>query len=111
MSLVRPPGDAGTRRRRHQREEPGRHAQTDPACPGHPGATLLHVIGCTPSDRTLTREEALAALRQPRAAACIECDAARSLPPEQRQADQDHQTQQQRDDESRQDTNPSATPP
>lgn len=54
-----------------------------PHRPGHPGATLLHVVGCTPSDRTLTREEALVALRQPRAAACIECDAARSLAPEQ----------------------------
>ncbi|MGW5434560.1 DUF6233 domain-containing protein [Streptomyces sp. NPDC004059] len=53
-----------------------------PHRPGHPGATLLHVVGCTPSDRTLTREEALAALRQPRTAACIECDAARSLTPE-----------------------------
>ncbi|MET8810198.1 DUF6233 domain-containing protein [Streptomyces sp. NPDC004546] len=83
-----------------------------PHRPGHPGATLLHVIGCTPSDRTLTREEALAALRQPRAAACIECDAARSLTtPEQRQTDQNPQTQQQRDGESRQNTNPSETPP
>ncbi|MFE4256935.1 DUF6233 domain-containing protein [Streptomyces sp. NPDC056910] len=54
-----------------------------PHRPRHPGATLLHVVGCTPSDRTLTREEALVALRQPRAAACIECDAARSLAPEQ----------------------------
>ncbi|WP_353962912.1 DUF6233 domain-containing protein [Streptomyces sp. NBC_01571] len=54
-----------------------------PHRPGHPGATLLHVVGCTPSDRTLTLEEALAALQQPRAAACIECDAARSLAPEQ----------------------------
>ncbi|MGW9030905.1 DUF6233 domain-containing protein [Streptomyces sp. NPDC055722] len=78
---------------------------------GHPGATLLHVVGCTPSDRTLTREEALAALRQPRSAACIECDAARSLTPEQHQTDQNHQTEQQRDDESLQDTNPNKTPP
>ncbi len=36
-----------------------------PHRPGHPGATLLHVIGCTPSDRTLTREEALAASVNP----------------------------------------------
>ncbi|MET8413153.1 DUF6233 domain-containing protein [Streptomyces sp. NPDC005195] len=54
-----------------------------PHRPGHPGATLLHVVGCVPSDQTLTRDEALAALQQPRAAACIECDAARSLAPEQ----------------------------
>ncbi|MFD4976234.1 DUF6233 domain-containing protein [Streptomyces sp. NPDC058424] len=94
-----------------QERPPAWTLQYLPHRPGHPGATLLHVIGCTPSDRTLTREEALAALRQPRAAACIECDAARSLPPEQRQADQNRQTQQQRDDESRQDTNPSETPP
>ncbi|MGW8358307.1 DUF6233 domain-containing protein [Streptomyces wedmorensis] len=52
-----------------------------PHRPGHPGATLLHVIGCTPSDHTLTHDQAQAALRQPRAAACIECDAARSLTP------------------------------
>lgn len=50
-----------------------------PHRPGHPGATLIHVIGCTPSDRTLDREQALSALSQPRAAPCNECDAARSL--------------------------------
>lgn len=50
-----------------------------PHRPGHPGATLLHVIGCAPSDQSLDREEALAALSRPRAAACTECDAARSL--------------------------------
>ncbi|MEU0374414.1 DUF6233 domain-containing protein [Streptomyces sp. NPDC006283] len=48
-----------------------------------PAWTLLHVIGCTPSDQTLNQEQALAALSQPRAAACTECDAARSLTPEQ----------------------------
>ncbi|MFD5430356.1 DUF6233 domain-containing protein [Streptomyces sp. NPDC127084] len=47
--------------------------------PGHPGATLIHVIGCTPSDEILDQEQALAALSQPRAAACTKCDAARSL--------------------------------
>ncbi|MEV5012616.1 DUF6233 domain-containing protein [Streptomyces sp. NPDC055692] len=94
-----------------QKHPPAWTLQYLPHRPGHPGATLLHVIGCTPSDRTLTREEALAALRQPRAAACIECDAARSLPPEQRQTDQNRQTQQQRDNESRQDTNPTETSP
>ncbi|MEV0186279.1 DUF6233 domain-containing protein [Streptomyces sp. NPDC050625] len=65
-----------------QERPPAWTLQYLPHRPGHPGATLLHVIGCTPSHRTLTREEALAALRQPRAAACIECDAARSLTPQ-----------------------------
>ncbi|MGW7200845.1 DUF6233 domain-containing protein [Streptomyces chryseus] len=50
-----------------------------PHRPGHPGATLVHVIGCTPSDQTLTREQALTALHQPRATACRECAAASSL--------------------------------
>ncbi|MFI8829286.1 DUF6233 domain-containing protein [Streptomyces sp. NPDC053431] len=50
-----------------------------PHRPGHPGATLIHVIGCTPSTQTLDREQALTALRQPRAAACGECAAAGSL--------------------------------
>ncbi|MGW8955797.1 DUF6233 domain-containing protein [Streptomyces sp. NPDC055709] len=50
-----------------------------PHRPGHPGATLVHVIGCGPSGRALDREEALAALDQSRAAACKECDAAGSL--------------------------------
>ncbi|MGW1364985.1 DUF6233 domain-containing protein [Streptomyces chartreusis] len=81
-----------------------------PHRPGHPGSTLLHVVGCTPSDRTLTQEEAAAALRQPRAAACIECDAARSLTPQQLQPDQNHQTQQEHDTEPLQDTNPRKTP-
>ncbi|MFE9451703.1 DUF6233 domain-containing protein [Streptomyces sp. NPDC006739] len=81
-----------------------------PHRPGHPGATCLHVIGCTPSDRALTREEALTALRQPRSAACIECDAARSLTPQQQPTDHNHPTQQQRHDEPRQDTDPSETP-
>lgn len=62
-----------------QRSRPAWTLQYLPHRPGHPGATLLHVIGCTPSDHTLDREQALAALSQPRAAACIECDAARSL--------------------------------
>ncbi|MFE9139518.1 DUF6233 domain-containing protein [Streptomyces sp. NPDC007355] len=50
-----------------------------PHRPGHPGATLIHVIGCTPSTQTLDREQALTALHQPRAAACRECGAAGSL--------------------------------
>lgn len=39
----------------------------------------IHVIGCTPSDQILDREQALTALHQPRAAACRECGAAESL--------------------------------
>ncbi len=50
-----------------------------PHRPGHPGATLIHVVGCTPSTQTLDREQALTALHQPRAAACRECGAAASL--------------------------------
>ncbi|MEU2718469.1 hypothetical protein [Streptomyces sp. NPDC007205] len=65
-------------------------------------------LGCAPSDRTLTQEEALAALRQPRTAACIECDAARSLTPKQHQTDQDPQIQ--RGEEARQATDRSETP-
>ncbi|MEU0375241.1 DUF6233 domain-containing protein [Streptomyces sp. NPDC006283] len=64
------------------RSRPAWTLQYLPHRPGHPGATLLHVIGCTPSDQTLNQEQALAALSQPRAAACTECDAARSLAPE-----------------------------
>ncbi|MFE4629785.1 DUF6233 domain-containing protein [Streptomyces mirabilis] len=78
-----------------QESPPAWTLQYLPHRPKHPGATLLHVVGCTPSDRTLTREEALAALQQPRAAACIECDAARSLTPEQQETDPTGQTRQQ----------------
>ncbi|MFE8950457.1 DUF6233 domain-containing protein [Streptomyces sp. NPDC007856] len=91
-----------------QERPPAWTLQYLPHRPGHPGATLLHVIGCTPSDRTLTREEAHAALRQPRAAACIECDAARSLTPQQQPTDQNPQPQ--RGKEARPDTDPSETP-
>ncbi|MGW8955900.1 DUF6233 domain-containing protein [Streptomyces sp. NPDC055709] len=62
-----------------QRSQPAWTLQYLPHRPGHPGATLLHVIGCTPSDEFLNQEQALAALNQPLAAACTECDAARSL--------------------------------
>ncbi|MEV4590972.1 DUF6233 domain-containing protein [Streptomyces chartreusis] len=91
-----------------QKRPPAWTLQYLPHRPGHPGSTLLHVVGCNPSDRTLTQEEAVAALRQPRAAACIECDAARSLTPEQLQPDQAHQ---EHGIESLQDTNPRETPP
>jgi hypothetical protein len=87
-----------TRRRfaadsRSHQHPPAWTIQQLPHRPGHPGATLLHVVGCTPSDQTLTREEALAALEQPRAAACIQCDAARSLTPDAQQTNQTRQTQ------------------
>ncbi|MFE5594202.1 DUF6233 domain-containing protein [Streptomyces sp. NPDC056549] len=88
-----------------QNRPPAWTLQYLPHRPGHPGATLLHVVGCTPSDRTLTLGEAIAALRQPRAAACIECDAVRSLTPEPQQPDQEH------DNESLQDTSPGQTAP
>ncbi|MEV6332639.1 DUF6233 domain-containing protein [Streptomyces sp. NPDC051909] len=67
------------------RRQPAWTIQHLPHRPGHPGSTLIHVIGCTPSDHTLTREQALAALHQPRTAACRECDATRSLGPQQEQ--------------------------
>ncbi|GAA3905850.1 hypothetical protein GCM10022207_89040 [Streptomyces lannensis] len=59
--------------------QPAWTVQHLPHRPGHPGATLIHVVGCTPSAQTLDREQALTALRQPRAAACRECGAAGSL--------------------------------
>ncbi|MEW1566067.1 DUF6233 domain-containing protein [Streptomyces sp. NPDC093509] len=69
-------GTGGTPPRKNQ---PAWTLQRLPHRPGHPGATLIHVIGCTPSDQTLNREQARAALSQPRAAACRECAAASSL--------------------------------
>ncbi|WP_331748603.1 DUF6233 domain-containing protein [Streptomyces chartreusis] len=92
---------SGTGTASHKRP-PAWTIQYLPHRPGQPGATLLHVVGCTPSDRTLTLEEALAALCQPRAAACIECDAARSLTPADRQT--------QHADDSSQDTNSGQAP-
>ncbi|MFF3358138.1 DUF6233 domain-containing protein [Streptomyces sp. NPDC002917] len=59
--------------------QPAWTVQQLPHLPGHPGATLVHVIGCVPGGHRLGREQALAALGQPRAAACKECDAAGSL--------------------------------
>lgn len=59
--------------------QPAWTVQHLPHRPGHPGATLIHVIGCTPSAQILDREQALTALHQPRAAACGECGAAQSL--------------------------------
>ncbi|MFJ9752628.1 DUF6233 domain-containing protein [Streptomyces chartreusis] len=77
---------------RSHKRPPAWTIQYLPHRPGHPGATLLHVVGCTPSDQALTRQEALAALDQPRAAACIQCDAARSLTPDTHETNQTRQT-------------------
>ncbi|MEU1307774.1 DUF6233 domain-containing protein [Streptomyces cinnamoneus] len=52
-----------------------------PHRPGHPGAHLLHVVGCQPGATPITLDQALDALRQPRTVPCRECNAASSLPP------------------------------
>ncbi|MGW7201308.1 DUF6233 domain-containing protein [Streptomyces chryseus] len=70
-----PPADSSP----HRKHRPAWTVQHLPHRPGHPGATLIHVIGCTPSNQTLNREQALTALHQPRATACTECAAASSL--------------------------------
>ncbi|WP_331718644.1 hypothetical protein OG985_49650 (plasmid) [Streptomyces sp. NBC_00289] len=51
-----------------------------PHRPGHPGATLIHVIGCQPGGIPLDLDQTLDALKQPRAVTCRECNAASSLP-------------------------------
>ena len=51
-----------------------------PHRPGHPGATLIHVIGCQPGGTPLDLDQTLDALKQPRAVTCRECNAASSLP-------------------------------
>ncbi|MYU00284.1 MULTISPECIES: DUF6233 domain-containing protein [unclassified Streptomyces] len=51
-----------------------------PHRPGHPGARLIHVIGCQPHATPLTLGQALDLLRQPRTVPCRECHAATSLP-------------------------------
>ncbi|MFD3808388.1 DUF6233 domain-containing protein [Streptomyces sp. NPDC058619] len=51
-----------------------------PHRPGHPGATLIHVIGCHPGGIPLDLDQILDALKQPRAVTCRECNAASSLP-------------------------------
>ncbi|MER7577943.1 DUF6233 domain-containing protein [Streptomyces sp. NPDC126514] len=51
-----------------------------PHRPGHPGARLIHVIGCQPHGTPLTLDQALDLLRQPRTVPCRECNAATSLP-------------------------------
>ncbi|MGW1530299.1 DUF6233 domain-containing protein [Streptomyces sp. NPDC002159] len=71
--------------------QPAWTVQHLPHRPGLPGATLIHVVGCTPSPQMLDREQALAALRQPRAAACRECGAAGSLADHNESPDQEAQ--------------------
>ncbi|MFD5891265.1 DUF6233 domain-containing protein [Streptomyces sp. NPDC060334] len=51
-----------------------------PHRPGHPGATLIHVIGCQPGGTPLDLDQILDALEQPRAVTCRECNAASSFP-------------------------------
>ncbi len=51
-----------------------------PHRPGHPGARLIHVIGCQPHATPITLGQALDILRQPRTVTCRECRAATSLP-------------------------------
>ncbi|MFD3937831.1 DUF6233 domain-containing protein [Streptomyces sp. NPDC058611] len=51
-----------------------------PHRPGHPGATLIHLIGCQPGGTPLDLDQTLDALKQPRAVTCRECNAASSLP-------------------------------
>ncbi|MFF7183460.1 DUF6233 domain-containing protein [Streptomyces sp. NPDC008121] len=51
-----------------------------PHRPGHPGARLIHVIGCQPHAAPITLDQALDILRKPRTVTCRECHAATSLP-------------------------------
>ncbi|MFD9631950.1 DUF6233 domain-containing protein [Streptomyces violascens] len=60
--------------------QPAWTVQQLPHRPGHPGATLIHVIGCQPGGIPIDLDQALDALRHPRAVTCHECNAASSLP-------------------------------
>uniref|UniRef100_UPI003F491172 DUF6233 domain-containing protein n=1 Tax=Streptomyces sp. CA-141956 TaxID=3240051 RepID=UPI003F491172 len=51
-----------------------------PRRPGHPGARLIHVIGCDPHATPITLDQALEFLRQPRTVPCRECGATTSFP-------------------------------
>ncbi|WP_420082962.1 DUF6233 domain-containing protein (plasmid) [Streptomyces sp. JL4002] len=67
----------------HTAPADGRQAWTVqdlPHRPGHPGARLIHVIGCQPHATPITLEQALDILRQPRTVPCHECNATTSLP-------------------------------
>ncbi|GAA0699516.1 hypothetical protein GCM10010260_83560 [Streptomyces filipinensis] len=50
-----------------------------PHRPGHAGTRLIHVIGCHPG-ASITLDQALDALRQPRTVPCHTCKASTSLP-------------------------------
>lgn len=54
--------------------------QNLPHRPGHPGARLIHIIGCQPG-APIDLDQAIDALRQPRTVPCLQCKAATSLPP------------------------------
>ncbi|WP_159395875.1 DUF6233 domain-containing protein [Streptomyces sp. 3211] len=80
------PLDGGDYSRIPNRTTPdvGRQAWTVqelPHRPGHPGARLVHVIGCQLGATPITLDQALDILRQPRTVTCRECNAATSLPP------------------------------
>ncbi|MCX4784224.1 DUF6233 domain-containing protein [Streptomyces sp. NBC_01264] len=66
-----PAGDGGAR--------PSWTIQNLPHRPGHPGARLVHVIGCQPG-APIDLDQALDALQQPRTVPCLQCKAATSLP-------------------------------
>ncbi|MCJ0872555.1 NAD(P)H-binding protein [Streptomyces sp. AP-93] len=51
-----------------------------PHRPGHPGARLVHVIGCQPGGAPINLDQALDALQQPRTVPCLQCKTATSLP-------------------------------
>ncbi|WP_327417511.1 hypothetical protein [Streptomyces sp. NBC_01233] len=52
--------------------------QNLPHRPGHPGARLIHIIGCQPGV-PIDLDQALEALLQPRTVPCLQCKAATSL--------------------------------
>lgn len=53
--------------------------QNLPHRPGHPGARLVHIIGCQPGV-PIDLDQALEELQQPRTVPCLQCKAATSLP-------------------------------
>lgn len=55
--------------------------QNLPHRPGHPGARLIHIIGCQPGAIPINLDQALDALQQPRTVPCRECNATSSFTP------------------------------
>lgn len=55
--------------------------QNLPHRPGHPGARLIHIIGCQPDGIPINLDQALDALQQPRTVPCHECNATSSFTP------------------------------